>query len=86
MKVRATAKGFDGWALREPGTVFEIKDSQFTSVWMEKVSDDTVETGIKSPLIGEVEVVENPVEKPVEVKEKLPPPMFKSKMQKAARK
>jgi hypothetical protein len=53
MKVRATQKGYDGWALREVGTVFEIKDSQFSDVWMEKVAEGEEITGIRSPLIDE---------------------------------
>lgn len=81
MKVRATKTGFDGWALREPGTVFEIKDSQFSKVWMEKVNEDVKVTGIRSALLDgteEAKVIEKPTP-PM-------PPMFKSKLQKVSRK
>lgn len=48
MKVKATKIGYDGWGLRQVGEIFEIKDSQFTDVWMEKVEVGEVVNDRKS--------------------------------------
>ncbi len=40
IKVRATQRGFDGFALREEGTEFELDSSKFQAEWMELLEGD----------------------------------------------
>ena len=40
IKVKATQRGFDGFALREEGTEFELDNSKFQPEWMELLEGD----------------------------------------------
>jgi hypothetical protein len=50
MKVRATAKGYFGGKLREPGETFTLsEEAQFSKEWMERAADAPAEPEGRKP-------------------------------------
>ena len=53
MQVRATAKGYYGSKVREPGEAFAIaKEEDFSEAWMVKVEPEKAEKPAKAVKVG----------------------------------
>lgn len=53
LAVRATQRGFDGFALREAGCEFEIEDSKYQPEWMEILHGEPPILAEQAPIIHE---------------------------------